>query len=185
MEHVVCMKRRGGFLRGGERIAADLSRVFEREPKDLAEFSELAHAVVSEIEILPPVMRGAYPRVTTEEIRQAVENQLGYGAVFVYSAPVRDVFGDTLWEGRVHVFLLKGLPGVPQAYAWLSGHGDARRVHVVREGGGIMGPAHAVRAVRMIWDRNEPPFFGCGPDWIPVPSVRGPDSPASWGGRET
>ena len=167
------MKHRGGYSRGGDGTA---------------------HAVVSEIEILPPVMRGTYPRVTTEELRQAVENQLGCRAVFVYSAPVRHVFGDTLWERRIHVFLLEGQLGVSQAYAWLSGYGDVRRVHVVREGGGIMGPAHAVRAVLMMEDGSEPTLLGCGPDWMPVAAQGGVpwvsealrhEVPGSWGGRET
>jgi len=157
MEHAVSRKRRGDFSRDGEPTAADLSRAFERKLKDLDACSEPEHAVVSEIEILPPVVRCTYRGVTTEELRQAVENQLGCRAVFVYSAPVRHVFGDTRWEGRVHVFLLENQPGVPQAYAWLSGYGEARRLHIVREGAGIMGPAHAVRAVLM-GDGTEPIF---------------------------
>jgi hypothetical protein len=87
--------------------------------------------------------------MTTDELRQAVEQQLGARAEFVYSAPVRHIFEDIVWEGRVHVFLLDDQPGIPQAYAWLSGYGEARRLHIVREGGGILGPAHAVRAVLM------------------------------------
>jgi hypothetical protein len=67
------------------------------------------------------------------------------------------VFGDTVWEGMVHVFELPGQANSREAYAWLSGTGDARRVHVVRKGGGILGPAHAVRAVPMGED-GEPRF---------------------------
>jgi hypothetical protein len=93
--------------------------------------------------------------VTTEELRQAVEQQLGCRAVFAYPAPVRHVFGDTVWEGPVHVFELRDGAGTREAYGWASEIGEARRVHIVRQGGGILGPAHAVRAVLMGEDNEQ------------------------------
>jgi len=101
--------------------------------------------------------KGYAERVTSEELRQAVEQQLGTRATFTYSAPVRHVFVDIVWEGTVHVFELLDHSSGREAYAWVSGIGPARRTHIVREGGGILGPAHAVRAVLM-GDGNEPRF---------------------------
>lgn len=83
--------------------------------------------------------------MTAEELKQAVEQQFGVKASLLYVAPVRHIFGDTIWEGPVHVFDLEGYPTAKHAYAWPAGGGIARAV-VVPHGNGILGPAHAVRA---------------------------------------
>ena len=87
--------------------------------------------------------------MTADELRRVVEQRCGAKAALSYVAPVRHQFGDVVWEGSVHVFELDGHKTVPHAYAWSTGFGSNVRTFVVLHGGGILGPAHAVRAVLM------------------------------------
>src|SRR5690349_6504820 len=59
--------------------------------------------------------------VSGDQLKQAVEGQHGGKAVMVAAEPVKEVFnGQTVWEGLVHVFDLKGHPKATRAYAWSS-----------------------------------------------------------------
>ena len=84
--------------------------------------------------------------VTIEDLQREVEERCSAVATFAYSARVRHVFADTVWEGLVHVFELRDHSGRSHAYAWAS---SSQHLHIVREGAGIIGPAHAVRAMLM------------------------------------
>jgi hypothetical protein len=82
-------------------------------------------------------------------LRLAVESQHGGVASFAQSVPVRETHnGQTVWEGVVHVFDLKGHPKATRAYAWSSPieGSDKRRFFAVLQMGRIKSPADAVRA---------------------------------------
>lgn len=58
--------------------------------------------------------------VSPDQLKQAVESQHGGTATFVQAVPVHEVHeGQTVWDGVVHVFDLKGSDsGAFRAYAW-------------------------------------------------------------------
>lgn len=66
---------------------------------------------------------------STDQLKQAVEAQLGGTATFVQSVPVYESSKwQTTWNGSVHVFNLADSPcGASRAYAWSSGHPDGSR----------------------------------------------------------
>jgi hypothetical protein len=87
---------------------------------------------------------------STDQLKQAVEYQLGGEATFVQSVPVHESFKwQTIWNGSVHVFNLTDSPsGATRAYAWSSGLPDgSRRSIAVPHIPPVVGPREAVRAV--------------------------------------
>jgi hypothetical protein len=54
-----------------------------------------------------------------EELEDAIRKLHGAKAQHVKSVPVKEVFqGQTVWDGVVEVFNLKGHPKAKKAYAW-------------------------------------------------------------------
>ena len=54
-----------------------------------------------------------------EELQDAINRLHGYQATYLETVPVREVFqGQTVWEGDVEVFSIKGHPKASQCYAW-------------------------------------------------------------------
>jgi hypothetical protein len=54
-----------------------------------------------------------------EELRDVIHHLHGAKATHVESVPVKEVFqGQTVWDGVVEVFDLKGHPKTHRAYAW-------------------------------------------------------------------
>src|SRR5277367_4724407 len=87
--------------------------------------------------------------VSTDQLKQAVESQHGGTATFVQSVPVHEEHGgQTVWNGTVTVFDLKGSPtGAFRAYAWSHEiEGGKRRFFAVLHTPVIIGPKEAVRA---------------------------------------
>ena len=78
---------------------------------------------------------------------------------YIESVPVQETLKDnTLWEGVVHVFRIRGRPKAEKAYAWTSlveGSEELQYIAVLHEGR-ITSPADAVRAVivRENWNRR-------------------------------
>lgn len=59
--------------------------------------------------------------VSPDQLKQAIESQLGGTATLVRSVPVREAHhGMPIWEGLVHVFDLAGHSKATRAYAWSS-----------------------------------------------------------------
>jgi hypothetical protein len=89
------------------------------------------------------------PEVSADQLKQAVESQHSGTATFVQAVPVHESFrGDTVWDGTVTVFNLKGSPtGAFRAYAWYYERPEGnRRVMTVLHTPVIVGPREAVRA---------------------------------------
>jgi hypothetical protein len=87
--------------------------------------------------------------VTPDQLKQAVESQHGGTATFVQAVPVHEEHGgQTVWDGTVHVFDLKGQPnGAFRAYAWSHEiEGGKRRFFAVLHTPQIYSPVQAVRA---------------------------------------
>ncbi len=86
--------------------------------------------------------------VAPSELKKAVESKHGGTATFVQSVPVREQpEGQTVWDGAVSVFDLKGSPtGATRAYAW-SYQRDVgkRRFFAVVHAWPITSPRDAVR----------------------------------------
>lgn len=87
--------------------------------------------------------------VDPDELRKAVEGTHGGEATLVQAVPVHEVFqGETVWDGVVHVFDLKGNVMATRAYAWshaIDGT-ERRRFFAVLHAGPIKSPLDAVRA---------------------------------------
>ncbi len=87
--------------------------------------------------------------VNPREPKAAVESQHGGTAHYVQSVPVHEKHdGETVWEGSVSVFDLKGSSsGAERAYAWLYElPAGKRRFFAVLGVPLINGPVDAVRA---------------------------------------
>jgi hypothetical protein len=87
--------------------------------------------------------------VNPRELKAAVESQHGGTAHYVQSVPVHEKHGgETVWEGTVAVFDLKGSSsGADRAYAWSYELSDGkRRFFAVLGIPPINGPVDAVRA---------------------------------------
>ena len=85
-----------------------------------------------------------------EELKDVIRKLHGVESKHVTSVPVKEVFnGQTVWDGIVEVFHLKGHPQTDTAYAWLHDTGDPdkpfRQVTVLRIHP-AMSPIEAVRA---------------------------------------
>ncbi len=60
-----------------------------------------------------------------DELRDVIHNLHGGEATHHESVPVTEVFrGQTVWDGVVEVFHLKGHPKTDKVYAWLHDTGD-------------------------------------------------------------
>jgi hypothetical protein len=60
-----------------------------------------------------------------EELRDVIHEMHGGEATHHESVPVKEVFnGETVWDGIVEVFHLKGHPKTDKVYAWLHESGD-------------------------------------------------------------
>jgi hypothetical protein len=63
-----------------------------------------------------------------EELRDVIHRLHGVEATHHESVPVREVFnGETVWEGIVEVFRIKGHPKTDTVYAWLHDTGDPEK----------------------------------------------------------
>lgn len=94
-------------------------------------------------------MLAAMSEVSIDQLKQAVESQHGGTATFVQAVPVHETHnGETVWDGVVHVFDLKGHPGGAfRAYAWSYERDDGkRRFFAVLHTPQIDGPRKAVQA---------------------------------------
>jgi hypothetical protein len=84
-----------------------------------------------------------------EELRGIIHRLHGADATHRESVPVKESFnGETVWEGIVEVFDLRGHPKASTVYAWSNDTGDPERPHhvTVLHLGPIASAAHAVRA---------------------------------------
>jgi len=89
------------------------------------------------------------PEVSPDQLKQAVESQHGGEDTLVQAVPVYETHdGQTVWDGVVHVFELKGSPtGAFRAYAWSYERPDGkRRFFAVLHTPQIIGPREAVAA---------------------------------------
>ena len=80
--------------------------------------------------------------VSADQLKQTVKSQHGGTATLFYVARVHEMFGtQTVWDGDVHVFDLKGNAKATRAYAWSSPieGSDKRRFYAVLHLGGIRG----------------------------------------------
>ena len=63
-----------------------------------------------------------------EELRDAIRRLHGAEATHHASVPVKEIFnGQTVWDGIVEVFHLKGHPKSDTVYAWLHDTGDPEK----------------------------------------------------------
>ncbi len=85
-----------------------------------------------------------------EALQDAIHNLHGCWSIHLESVPVRETFeGQTVWDGTVEVFELKGHPKAKKCYAW--GQASAENDHGVRylavlEIPPVISPSAAVRA---------------------------------------
>lgn len=96
-----------------------------------------------------PVYSTLMPDVIVEQLQQAVETRHGGTATFVQAVPVHETHnGETVWDGVVHIFDLKGHPdGAWRAYAWAAAEDDGtRQFFAVLHTPQIKGPREAVAA---------------------------------------
>jgi hypothetical protein len=84
-----------------------------------------------------------------EELQAAILNLHGCSSQYVETVPVTEVFqGETVWQGEVEVFDIRGHPKAKRAYAWghASGEADqARRYVAVLELPPVDSPQTAVK----------------------------------------
>ena len=87
------------------------------------------------------------------ELQNAIRRLHGCESEYVETVPVTESFeGQTVWQGEVEVFELKGHPKAKRAYAWghASGEDDqARRYVAVLELPPVTSPQTAVKAAVM------------------------------------
>jgi hypothetical protein len=84
------------------------------------------------------------------DLKRSIESQYGGTATLIQSVPVpvRETFGgQTVWDGVVSIFNLKGHPTAKRAYAWSCELPDGkRRFFAVLQTNRITSPTEAVRA---------------------------------------
>jgi hypothetical protein len=86
---------------------------------------------------------------SSDALLSAVESTHGGKATFVQGVPVHEMSGgETLWDGVVHVFDLKGSDsGAFRAYAWPCGRPDGKQeFFTILHSPRIFSPVLAVRA---------------------------------------
>jgi hypothetical protein len=83
-----------------------------------------------------------------DDLIQVIRELHGAEATHRESVPVKETWqGQTIWEGIVEVFTLKGHPETDTAYAWSHDTDDGPRRHVtVLHVHPAISPLHAVRA---------------------------------------
>jgi len=83
------------------------------------------------------------------ELQAALLNLHGVSSTYVESVPVVEEFhGETVWEGEVEVFDIRGHPKAKRAYAWGHATGEedqARRYVTVLELPPVNSPQSAVK----------------------------------------
>ena len=81
-------------------------------------------------------------------LEEAIRHMHGCEPTFVESVAVRETFNvQTVWEGEVHVFAVKGHKTASRVYAWSHAtEGAKRRFFTVLHEGAIDSPVKAVRA---------------------------------------
>ena len=88
-----------------------------------------------------------------EELQAAFLKLHGCDAIYVETVPVVEEFqGETIWQGDVEVFDIRGHPKAKRGYGWgyAAGEGDqARRYFVVLELPPVDSPQAAVKAAIM------------------------------------
>lgn len=88
-----------------------------------------------------------------EELQKAIRDLHGCDATHVETVPVAETFrGETVWQGRVEVFNIRGHPQAKRAYAWAhaSGKDDkGKRFVAVLELPPVQSPETAVKAAIM------------------------------------
>jgi hypothetical protein len=93
-----------------------------------------------------------------EELQAALLNLHGVTASYVETVPVEETFqGETVWQGEVEVFDIRGHPKATRAYAWghVSGDDDqGRRYVTVLELPPVDSPETAVKAAVMSEIKN-------------------------------
>jgi hypothetical protein len=96
-----------------------------------------------------------------DELKAIIHKMHGAEAMHRESVPVKEVFkGETVWDGIVEVFDLKGHPKTDTAYAWLHDTGDPKRavqLVTVLHIHPALSPAAAVRAFIVQEFRNAEP----------------------------
>ena len=81
-----------------------------------------------------------------ENIAKAVERAAGCAAAHLESVVVVEAFrGQTMWEGMVEIFTLKGHAKAKRAYGWKTGKGEAANYTAVLELPPVDSPNTAVR----------------------------------------
>jgi hypothetical protein len=81
------------------------------------------------------------------ELKALVEKRYSVKAEYIYTSPVRHVFGDVLWEGPVCVFAVFGHPTSTRAFAWSTFDGHEEQRHIALESRAVPEAAEAVRLV--------------------------------------
>ena len=83
------------------------------------------------------------------ELQAAILNLHGCSSTYVETVPVTEIFkGETVWQGEVEVFDIRGHPKAKRAYAWghVTGEDDqARRYVTVLELPPVDSPESAVK----------------------------------------
>ena len=97
------------------------------------------------------------------ELQAAILNLHGCESTYVESVPVVEEFqGETVWQGEVEVFDIRGHPKAKRAYAWghVTGEDDqARRYVTVLELPPVDSPESAVKVavaaeIKNAWRKN-------------------------------
>jgi hypothetical protein len=82
-----------------------------------------------------------------KSLREAFMKMHGCKASYVETVPIKEVFqGETVWEGYVEVFKLKGHSQATTGYAWGRDVGESSEAVTVLGVGAIQSPVDAVRA---------------------------------------
>ena len=97
--------------------------------------------------------------VSHKVLAKAIYDLHGCKATWVESVPVKEIFeDDTVWEGVVQVFDLKGHPKATRCYAWSHGleGSKKRRFFAVLHQGSVNSPPAAVRVAIISEFRKKP-----------------------------
>jgi hypothetical protein len=82
-----------------------------------------------------------------DELRETIRRLHGLESEHVDSVPVKETFhGETVWDGIVEVFEVKGHPKIPRVYAWLHKQGRGHQHVTVLHIAPITSAVQAVRA---------------------------------------
>ena len=95
--------------------------------------------------------------MSKQSLRRAILKLHGCASIWVETIPVRETFeGQSVWEGEVHIFKLRGHPTATRCYAWASpvDGSDKLRYYAVLHEPPVDSPEAAVRA-SIVQDRKE------------------------------